>query len=389
MRQVESVSTIVSSFPIKELTTIGDDTTEPTFKMLTKLQKELNTNSSSYETTQGTGQHGLIVLTIAYNEYLELATNDIDDDDIDVEHPIPINPGPLVANATVAQARTHGIELYHHGTYHAVDKALKQQLIKAIPDIYIAALHHETTGYATVTTLQMMTHLWETYGEISEADITNNLKNFSEPWHPSTSIEVLFQRIDDCRKFATAGESPIDENTTVRLTYDIFFNTGLFEFACREWRAKDKETKTYNAIKKHFRTANRDRAATTGTTGYKTQTANAIITQQDSIAAMLASHNQLQLQMASLAKAIKNHTNNNATQNKPAESATKRDPNATPTFWGYCHTHVTVGCFKADKIHNSANCKNPGPNHKKEATAENKMGGVDKIWERRTYPKSN
>ena len=212
MRQVESISTIVSSFPIKELTPIGDATTEPTFKMLTKLQQELNTNSSSYETTQGTGQHGLIVLTIAYNEYLIMATNDIDDDDINVEHPIPINPGPLIANATVAQARTHGIELYHHGTYHSVDKALKQQLLKAVPDIYIASLHHDTTGYAGVTTLQLLTHLWETYGHISEADITANLKSFSDPWHPSTSIEALFQRIDDCRKFATAGESYNNHN---------------------------------------------------------------------------------------------------------------------------------------------------------------------------------
>lgn len=382
MKQVESVATIVESFPIPVLTALGDLTTEPSYQTLRTVQTELNTNAASYETTQGTGRHGHLVLTMTHDDFSDMTA--IDNNNVPIDHLPPPNPGALAANATTAAARTHGIELHHFGTYHAVNKALKQQLMKACPNIYLTGIKHPLTSYANVTTLEMLTHLWTLFGEISPADLTANLKTLSEPWHPSTSIDVLFQRIEDGRTFAIAGESPIDDNTTVRITYDIFFNTGLFEHPCREWRAKPKADKTYANLQQHFRIANRDRAATTGSAGYKQLTANALVTQQDTIAGLLASHNQLQLAIATLVsdakanKRIKTSTPASTTASTTASTipTTKKEP----TFFGYCHTHGTMGCFKQEKIHNSANCKNPGPNHKHAATEQNKMGGNEKIW---------
>jgi hypothetical protein len=56
-------------------------------------------------------------------------------------------------------------------TYHKVDQALCNQIIAAVPDIYIRALKLATTGFRNVTSLQLLMHLWSNYGTITQKEL--------------------------------------------------------------------------------------------------------------------------------------------------------------------------------------------------------------------------
>jgi hypothetical protein len=373
--KIESVSTIIASFPIPELSKLGDTTTRPTYHSLLTVQKELNTNAASIDTTQGTGIHGLLVLTMSPDEFATMINpDDLQGDDAPT-HPAPPNPGALNVNHNVAEARNHVEALYHFQQYHSTDKALRKQLTTACPNLYLSALMHPRTGLANVTTLQMLTHLWATYGEITPDDLDANDKTMSTPWHPTTPIENLYKQIDDGLEYALAGNSPITDIAAVRIIYKLVHDTGLFELPCRDWRAKPNNEKTLANFKTFFTKANNDRAATTSSVGYHQNTANAIITTNDTIAQLLASHNKLQEKIDKLSK---QNTNASKTTSNKDNTNTTRPP---PTFKGYCHTHGTTLVYKESKIHNSKTCRNPGPDHKSEATEDNKMGGNTKVWE--------
>ena len=81
--KIDPISTIIASFPVPELSKLGDTTTKPSYHSLLTVQKELNTNAASIDTTHGTGIHGLLVLTMSATEFDDMINppNDNDDDD--------------------------------------------------------------------------------------------------------------------------------------------------------------------------------------------------------------------------------------------------------------------------------------------------------------------
>ena len=379
--KIDPVSTIVDSFPIPELSTIGDLSNKPTYHTILQAQTELNTNAASVDTTQGTGIHGLLVLTMPPDEFHEMIGNNGAEPPVQLRHPIPINPGPRPPDSTIALARTHAEQLYHHQTYHSTDKALKKILLAAVPDLFISAIKHPRTGYATTTTLNILTHLWTTYGEIKPEDLDKNLITMSTAWHPTSPIETLYRQIDDGLDFATAGESPIDDGTAVRIIYNIVFATGVFELPCRDWRAKPRGEKTLANFKSFFQTANNDRAATTSSVGY--HSANAAISFNDTLVSLLEAHNKLQKTVELLAKQHKPTTSNKATAPTAPTNTSATTTTTTrnlPTHRGYCHTHGFTLSHNPKNIHNSTTCKKPAANHNKLATEHNRLGGNEREW---------
>jgi hypothetical protein len=390
--KIDPVSTIVASFPFPELSLIGDATTKPTYHSLLTAQTALNTNAASIDTTHGTGLHGLLVLTMAPTEFAAMI-NPPNNADADANananantHPAPPNPGALAPDATIAAARHHAERLFHYHTYHSTDKALKKLLLAACPDLYLSAIKHSRTGYATTTTLQMLTHLWSTYGDITPDDLNNNLTTMSQAWHPTTPIETLFQQITDGLDFAAAGDSPIDDNTAVRIVYKIVFDTGLFDLPCRDWRALPKLSKTFAHFQVAFTLANNDRSPTTTSAGYHTKTANAASSSTDTIlASLLATNQALQKTIERLASNNHHHHNGNRQPNTNTSSTTTTSTSAPPTVKAYCHTHGHTCVHRATKIHNSDTCRNPGPAHNKAATATNTMGGSERTYQAPTH----
>lgn len=116
----------------------------PTYASLAELHVQLNANAASIFSNLGNGQLGLLALTVKPAVYTTLSATPF---------VVPANPGPqpvIAANATqyqIAQATSeHKEELRIWKEYQAADKALKQQLLAAINELYYKTLCNRITG---------------------------------------------------------------------------------------------------------------------------------------------------------------------------------------------------------------------------------------------------
>ena len=85
----------------------------------------------------------------------------------------------------------------------------------------------------------MLTHLWDTYGSITHADImANNTTLTTNDWRPPMPMEGLFTKITRCVNYAAAGGAPISAVMAVQAAYSNIEVTGLFTNDCKVWQNK-------------------------------------------------------------------------------------------------------------------------------------------------------
>ena len=145
---------------------------EPTYDLLRDTHQKISNKVGSVPTMLGEGAHGYVGLTTPGNTYFTLTG---------VIFNAPFYPGPLQQippNATAAQIghleQTHKEAKRLYQEYVAASNMLKQQLIIAIDEMYLRGLRHSIYGYMNVNVLQMLTYLYENYGDIEPGNLTKN-----------------------------------------------------------------------------------------------------------------------------------------------------------------------------------------------------------------------
>ena len=91
--------------------------------------------------------------------------------------------------------RQHGTWFKDFHTYYQTNNILKLLLLSTISQTYTDAVKDDDTGYGLATTLTILPHLWDIYGEISDMDIEYNLTTMSTSWSSSTPIEDVFRQL--------------------------------------------------------------------------------------------------------------------------------------------------------------------------------------------------
>jgi hypothetical protein len=369
----------------------------PTYESLAELNLQLNANAASVQSNLGDGLLGLLFLTVSVAEYNTLSA---------VAFIAPVNPGAtavIPAGSTAAQIavrqRTHRDNLALFREYLATDKALKQQVIGAVNPMYIRTLRHRVTGFANATTLQLLSHLYATYGRLSPADLQANDARLRTGYDPNQPIEALIDQVEDAVSLAAAANTPYTAGQIVSIAYTHVFATGMFPEACREWRRRPLQEQTWVNFKTDFAIAHQEyrESQTTNQAGYHNANA-AMELQQDTamaianlatataadrstVTALCATNAQLttdltatyalltaarqtiaalQVEVATL-KATASSTV--GTHNPPARVYT---PNTN-----YCWTHG----YKVGGRHTSSSCTNPATGHQTAATRAAPMGG--------------
>ena len=235
-----TVEKIVENFPYPTLTPIAG---VPDYEALAELHTQANANSSSIQSNLGGGNHGLLAVTLEAAVLNTLAATPF---------VIPVNPGanPVIpANATGVQiaslqkAHKDATTAFHQ--YINVDKALNQQLIEAVDDIYLKALRNKYVGFSNQTFLTMIAHLYLHYAKISPTDLSLNDKAMKKPYDPNQPIENLFEQINDAVEYAAAAKNPYTNAQIESTAYQLVFNTGVFSLDCKEWRKQPAATKTW------------------------------------------------------------------------------------------------------------------------------------------------
>ena len=336
----------------------------------------------------GGGRLGHLALVILPQVYATLSN---------VAFIFPVNPGPgpivppgSTATVTTTLVRLHKEELLVWREYNNVNSALRQQLIGAVDKLYLRTIQHRMTGFANVSIRSMIRHLLRTYGNITPTDLAANDQKFRAPYDPGQPIEILFSQIEDTMDFADAGGTPYSANQIVTNAYQLVFNTGLLPEACRDWRKKPADQKTWAIFKVDFADAHQDLRLSQGTAqegGYHSANnamdafvartadafanlATASAADRQTLANLTATNTELLQQLSAQAvelatlRAARSQTNTRT--NTRRERTTRQYNNKN-----YCWSHG----YDISKDHTSQNCRFKHDGHKAKATRENILGG--------------
>ena len=154
-----STETILSTFPECPIAPLEG---VPTHTYMTEVNGFLNACAASVHCNLGNGTVGYLVLT-AQPESFQIASL--------TSFVKPFNPGVLVLGDSAPSAafigsltRQHTEDRRVFNKYHSVDRACKKVLCALIPEAYFRSFKNNYTGYANVQCLEIMSHLWSTYG---------------------------------------------------------------------------------------------------------------------------------------------------------------------------------------------------------------------------------
>lgn len=328
------------SFPHPVLTPLAN--IPPTQKTLALLHEEINANAISVRSSRGSGTLGYLALTVSAANYTAASGGTVfapprypGDDPI---HRTDATPSEITETNRSFLAHSVAYE-----RYCVTAAALKALILAAVPDTFTNKLRLPGLGYATISALDILTHLDKAYGTVSAADLNNNIALLHKPWSGSQPMEELFTQTRHCIEFAKLTD-PISDASAVRAVLSNLENTGLFLDDLRDWDKLAPALQLLDTLESTFLRADqnrRSRTVTTSAAGY--HHAAAVI---------------------------------------PAAPTTRPpiDRHATPSF--YCWSHG----LGRNPAHTSTTCSNQCPGHRTEATLNNMLGGCNNIHRRQGEP---
>ena len=185
---------------------------------------------------------------------------------IAVPFALPAHPGGAPVHGAAPTAfqiaetiRVFNADLEELAIASRVGREIKQQILLAVDTRYITALEHEDFGFADVTVAALLTHLTETYGQLTRAEIEANRSSIATAWTPEDPIEELWSRLREIKRISIVAGEELQNDTLMSLTFLMFEATGVFSTACDMWRVKPDADKTMPNFKTHFNTENEER----------------------------------------------------------------------------------------------------------------------------------
>jgi hypothetical protein len=135
-----------------------------------------------------------------------------------------------------------------------VKSLLKCQLLQAVPSTFIYKTSNIELGYAQVSTLDLLNHLFLTYGSVTADELSTNMDNLGRQWDPNQQLEDLWAQICKFQAFANNFD-PITDKTIVRFTINNLEKSGVFTLALHEWRQCSETDHTIINMKAAFNLA--------------------------------------------------------------------------------------------------------------------------------------
>ena len=403
-----TVDKIKDSFPHP---TIDPIVGQPGYETIKPVHQKLNANAASIVSHLGNGRLGLLYLTVQPTVFATLSA---------VAFIPPTNPGPQALYPPGAtQYQIQAVNAAHttaqrlFAQYDSTDRALKQQLLGAVDDMFVSSLADPHVGYANVTTLQLLQHLYDTYAKITDGDLEENKEAMAAAYDVNLPIETLYKRIEDCVQYAAAANTPFTAAQVVSTAFRVIQKTGMFTDDCKIWKRRTPLTKTWAQLKVDFTIAHnelRESQQTTRSAGFhannvqemeglqqETATAianlaNATLADRSTMTSMQATIATLTTQLADVNHKLVEALNSNSTLKETIAAGTGNRNNGggagrngnSNNGGGYTATQYIHYCWThgPKSSHPSSGCSRPAEGHPAAATHDNKMNGRTTKWKR-------
>ena len=122
-----------------------------------------------------------------------------------------------------------------------------------------------------VSVLQIITYLYENYGDIEPGNHAEDNKRFTAPYKVSTPIKTLWEHIKKAIAFAGVADAPYTVQQVNNNIYDLLRWTGKFKEELKEWRQLPIAQQTWPQYKHTMTRAHSDlRWQSTTTAVYNT-----------------------------------------------------------------------------------------------------------------------
>jgi hypothetical protein len=122
-------------------------------------------------------------------------------------------------------------------------------LKNSIEATYLTGIHDSAHGFGARSLIDVFRYLFATYGSIGPDEILRNHQTMTTPVDANQPIAILFKQIEDCQKFAAAGQVAITPAQVLKAAETLILQTGKYTSAYREWIALDPNAKTYHNFK--------------------------------------------------------------------------------------------------------------------------------------------
>ena len=122
-----------------------------------------------------------------------------------------------------------------------METALRNQLLESVEDEYLNDLRNARTDTIIAPIYEIIDHLYETYGHLSNMDVSNRedaLKQF--PYDPMQPMDVVFTKVREFQDLCELAENAKTYIQLVQIAYMLFQKTGTFNDALLKWN--DRQT---------------------------------------------------------------------------------------------------------------------------------------------------
>ena len=171
------------------------------------------------------------------------------------------HPGPLVIppyqlpHVTKQVQSQHHEQLRLHNECHHAKQALRNEVIAAIDDSYLAALKKHQTNTITTPLYEVLEYLFCNYGRVTPAHLVHDeqqLTNWS--YDPTLPIGLVFNKVDDLIDLVHTAGLIYSAQQILNFAYLLLNKTGKFTHGIRDWNRLQQDQKTWDNFQTHFST---------------------------------------------------------------------------------------------------------------------------------------
>ena len=226
----------------------------PDIDTLLRIFRQLKRNAQRVPTLLGGGQLGYLALVISTALYDALTNS----------QPFirPILPGPFIPSGIRLSAAELSQEKCAHDetvrTYNecqAVEQALRNQLIEAIPSVYLDSLRNVDSDMINDSIPTIIAFLTENYCQMTDQDLNDREDELKKiTFNPEEPVDLIFNRIKEFSELCAMTGNDKTDRQLVAFGYLIFNRTKAYTDALKTWNAKPLMDKTFANFKNHLRT---------------------------------------------------------------------------------------------------------------------------------------